>query len=205
MSAIFILSILLLASSPTWAQDVPTPAPAEMVLPIPPSEACGPQVFHDLTFRYRTCSQAFFNFENPDMDCCEGMAYYYGSNTTRPSANCFCNATLWADFISYQSLHYYPFASAFQYCAYRGFIIPYNEEEGAGYCYGVPPDEETLAGAFVEGTYDAPIASTKEYMKKMHNDHLVTFAFATSIVSGVGCLFLLWPLMWEAAMSLTRS
>jgi hypothetical protein len=61
--------------------------------------------------------------------------------------------------------------------------VPFNEEEGQGYCYDVPPTEKQLAAATVVAQR-VPVASSMDYMKRLHLDELVTISFATGIVSG---------------------
>ncbi|GAQ82736.1 hypothetical protein KFL_001220050 [Klebsormidium nitens] len=96
--------LLVALSAAYFVATLPYPAAAERnaaapnaneVLPTPVNveEACTKEVFHSLTHHYRSCSRSFFHVEDPDEDCCEGLAHFYGPQSPMPSRNCFCDAT----------------------------------------------------------------------------------------------------------------
>lgn len=63
-----ILTILLLTASLSAAQEAPAVYVTSLPTPANWEETCTPEVFHSLTYHYRSCARKFFHYEDPGED-----------------------------------------------------------------------------------------------------------------------------------------
>jgi hypothetical protein len=63
-----ILTILLFAVSHSAAQEAPAVNTTSLPTPANWEETCTPEVFHSLTYHYRSCARKFFHYEDPGED-----------------------------------------------------------------------------------------------------------------------------------------
>jgi hypothetical protein len=68
-----ILTILLFAASLSAAQEAPAVNATSLLTPANWEETCTPEVFHSLTYHYRSCARKFFHYEDPGED---GFIFY---------------------------------------------------------------------------------------------------------------------------------
>lgn len=186
--AIFVM--LLLAASISAAQEAPAINATSLPTPANWEETCTPEVFHSLTYHYRSCARKFFHYEDPDADCCQGLEHFYGTRSPMPSRNCFCNEEYAAWVSAWEEKTYYPLSTAFKVCKRLGFTIGYFED-GTGICAGEEYPSEELEAACIDCYAYEKHATLGNWLGRLGKDWGVAISFAAFWISLFGCTVLL--------------
>ncbi|GAQ82741.1 hypothetical protein KFL_001220090 [Klebsormidium nitens] len=206
-AALYVFVALILPSLAAAQISAAAPAAANATValqtPVNVADACTKEVFHSLTYHYRSCSRKFFHYEDPDEDCCQGLAHFYGPESPMPSRNCFCDETYAAWFSAFEDRTYYPMASAFKVCKKFNITIGYFDD-GEGPCAGKEYSADDIEATCIDCYTSAPHASLGNWLSRLDEDWGIAMSFAIFWVSLFGCVLLVGSVTLDFAKDAQR-
>ncbi|KAL3134757.1 hypothetical protein ABBQ32_007750 [Trebouxia sp. C0010 RCD-2024] len=194
---------MFLAYFESVASQTPLPLPAN------PAVDCGLEVTRQWSKDYPQCMQSILGNSliynepliDPDQGCCMGSQKYFGSESTLPSRNCFCDPDVYARFMLGATA--VDVVTAFGICYNKGFPIPVYDA-GGGACSGA---EYNTTSFLTTNVYEPePLERAKNlhaWLSDLHTDGMVLTSFVFALISAIGFCGYLWMFLFNAIKSLT--
>lgn len=203
LSSMLVQIAIVVASLQLVASQTPLPLPAN------PAVDCGLDVTRQWSKDYPQCMQSIlgnsiiFNSPtvDPDEQCCAGTQKYFGSESTLPSRNCFCDPDVYARFMSGTAS--VDVVTAFGICYNKGYPIPIYDA-GTGACSGA---EYNTTSFLTTNAYEteriAPGKTLHEWLSDLHKDGFLLTSFVFGLISAIGFGGFLWMFVFNTIRSLT--
>jgi len=207
------ISALVCLTSGTHVQPTSQGFVPGTPLPMPdnPEQQCKQHAFHDFSVHNPRCTEVFWKRWDPDAECCEGLADYFGAASVKTSRNCWCVPEIWDWMATTSEKAFIQWQTIALVCSRMGYIIPFyvadeaESESGGGYCNGTAPTQDALDSAVVDDHSRGTRKPLSQWLSDLDKNGLVHTSLAVSIMSAVGLSLMVWPILYELVMAAKES